>query len=118
MAELKTSIKDVPLANDRLYTEIAKLNKIPKTKVQEYIDFIGTYTAGIIRNGTMEAVHIPYFGKFKPKIKKVKAAAKISANKRNGKDLIYRALNGMNLIDKRLPEDRENNEIPDTDETI
>jgi hypothetical protein len=102
MGDQKTTIKDVPLANDRLCGEVARLNKIPKAQVEDFIDFVGTYTAGVIREGTMEAVHIPYFGKFKPKVAKVKAAAKIKINKRNGKDIIYRALKGMAFRDYRL----------------
>lgn len=105
------SLKDVPIANDRLYTEVAKLNKVTKTEVHTIIDFVGTYIADTIRDGIMEAIHIPYFGKFKPKVKTIKAMAKISQNKRNGKDLIYRAKKGMKLIDKRSPEDRQNETI-------
>lgn len=109
MAELKTSIKDVPLVNDRLYTEIAKLNKVNKSTVSDITDFIGTYIADIIKKGTMESVMIPYFGKFKPKLNKLKASVKIIKNKRNGKDIIYRATKGMKLKDLRAPEDQIGN---------
>lgn len=108
MAELKTSVKDVPLANDRLYTEIANLSKVNKGIVIDIMDFIGTYTADVIKRGTMESVMIPYFGKFKPKLNKLKAAVKVNKNKRNGKDILYRATNGMKLKDLRAPEDQIN----------
>jgi|SRR6187551_881783 len=105
------SIKDVPIANEKLYNDVARLNKVSNTTVENIINFVGTYIHDTIKNGTMETVHIPYFGKFKPKLSKVRATAKIDQNKRSGKDLIYRAKKGMKLIDKRLPEDRDNETI-------
>lgn len=104
MATLKT-LKDIHVANDRLITDIAKINKTTKEEVSNIVDFIGRYIAGVITKGTMESVMIPYFGKFQPKVKKVKAAAKVMANKRNGKDMLYRVVNGMKLIDKRVPDE-------------
>jgi len=104
MAGLKTSIKDIPLANDRLLEETARMNKTTKGEVKQVIDFVGSYVYDIIRKGTMEGVMLPYFGKFQPKVKKLNGMNKIKMNKRNGKDIIYRALNGMQLLDYRLQE--------------
>lgn len=116
MATLKT-LKDIHVANDRLITDIAKINKTTKEEVSNIVDFIGRYIAGVITKGTMESVMIPYFGKFQPKVKKVKAAAKVMANKRNGKDMLYRVVNGMKLIDKRVPDEIIRDRRPDDGET-
>jgi len=104
MAGLKTSIKDIPLANDHLLEETARMNKITKGEAKHVIDFVGNYIYDVIRKGTMEGVMLPYFGKFKPKAAKLNRMNKVKMNKRNGKDMIYRALNGMQLLDYRLEE--------------
>lgn len=114
MAELtpKTSIRDVPLANDRIYEEVARMNKTTKGEVMDIIGFVGSYIAEVIGKGTMETVMLPYFGKFKPQVRKVNALNKINANKRNGKDLIYRAMSGMDLKDFRAPETKTEEVVP------
>lgn len=99
----RTSISDIPVCNQRLYIEVGKINKITPAEVKEMVEFVGSYTAGLISKGTMEAVMIPYFGKFRPKVRKVLATQKVKNNERSGHDLIYRALTGMPLIDKRNP---------------
>lgn len=103
----RTSIKDIPVCNDRLYREVGAMMKLDPGTVREMTDFIGEYVAGVMRDGAMEGVMIPQFGKFRPKAKMIKTYAKVKVNEANGMDLLYRALKGKRLVDKRI------NPIPD-----
>lgn len=101
MSQQKLLLKDIPVANKKIITYTSKVCKLPEGKVEEFLNFIGTYTADVIRSGTMETVMLPYLGKFRAKKKVVSYFAAIKLNAFNGKDLVYRAINGMKLIDKR-----------------
>lgn len=107
----KTSIREVPVANKRLYKEIAGFMKIEPGQVEDMVGFLGEFTASMIRRGEGEAVMIPYFGKFKPQESLIRAFNKVKANEASGMDLLYRAMRGKPIIDKRK---KTNN----TDETI
>lgn len=91
----RTSIADIPIANERLYKETAKMTKITPTEVKDIIEFVGSYVHDTIARKEMEAVMIPYFGKFKPKTKKLFASQAAKASVRSGHELIYRALKGL-----------------------
>lgn len=104
MAKLKTSIVDIPVANSRIYAEVAKGNKTTITEVKAIIDFMGTYTAGVIKEGAMEAVMIPYFGKFKPKVEKLRIGKLAQQNRSNGMDMVYRAMRNKGFKDHRIEE--------------
>jgi hypothetical protein len=104
MAELKTSINEIEEANEALYKEVARLRKVTKTQVKEIMDFVGQYVAGVIRDGSMEGVMLPYFGKIQPKAKSVKAYNTMMQNRRNGKDILYRVRRGHKITDYRAPE--------------
>lgn len=107
MSKLKTSIKDMPLANDKLLHETAKLQKVSQHTVKEVINFMGMYTAEVIREGAMETVMLPAFGKFKPKPKAIRAYQTTERNKRNGKEIITRALKGRQNIIPPPPKNKE-----------
>jgi nucleoid DNA-binding protein len=101
MSELRTSIKDVPIANDRITHEVSRLQKVPQTEVRKIMAFVGEYITGVIREGAMETVMLPGFGKFKPKPKAIRAYQNTAMQKRNGKEIVIRALRGRkNIIPK------------------
>lgn len=106
MSNLRTSIKDIPVANDRLNHEVARTLKVTIHQVKETMNFVGLYTAEVIREGAMETVMLPGFGKFEPKVKAIRAFQKTARDKRNGKEIIVRALKGRkNIIPKTPPPD-------------
>jgi hypothetical protein len=98
--ELKTSLKEIPLVNDKILAETARQCKVSESTVEEFVNFVGTYTADVMRTGAMESVMWPYLGKFRPKEKVVNYFNKKSQNKKNGKDIIYRAMKGRNIETK------------------
>lgn len=66
---LKLRIKEIPIANDRLIREVASVKNQNIGTVDEIINFMGSYTANVIKDGTMETVMLPYFGKFTPNMR-------------------------------------------------
>jgi len=110
MSDPKLSIKDIPVANDRLYEEVARITKQNKTDVKEMVEFIGKYIAGVIEKGDMEGVMVPYFGKFRPKHKQLKAMKKAQMQKANGMDVVFKAIQGKIVVIKQ-----DNNETTGTD---
>lgn len=115
MAEpkLRTSINDVPLANKEILAETARMNKTSLEETENIIKFVGAYIHDTIKRGSMEAVMIPYFGKFKPKHSKLKAMKKAQQGRVNGGDMIYSAIMGRAVVDRRNPEQNSNE-----DETV
>jgi hypothetical protein len=109
----RTSIKEIPVCNDRLYREVGLLMKIDPSQVHEMAEFTGRYIAALMRKGEMEGVMLPYFGKFRPKEQMIKTYAKVKVNEANGMDLLYRAIKGKKLVDKRIKP-----ENPPADEAI
>ena len=104
------NIKEVPVANERLFKETALETGEDRNKVEDIIKHMSKFIAGTMKAGMMEGVMIPEFGKFQPKQKVLLAKNKVLANQRSGMDLLHRAITGKKLIDKR--------EKPSTDETI
>lgn len=64
-------LKNIPIANESLYKEVAFRTKTSPKQVEECIKQVGQYIANVIKQGAFETVMIPHFGKFKPKIKKI-----------------------------------------------
>lgn len=110
MAELKTSIKDIPLCNEKVKTETAKQCKVSEAKVEEFIKYLGAYTADVIRTGAMETVMIPIWGKFRVQPNVISYLLNRERREANGRDMVYRAMKGQRIIDRR--------QIDNTDETI
>lgn len=106
---MKTNIKDIPVANTRLLRETSLETKENPKLVEEAIKFVGTFISDTMAHGMMETVMIPEFGKFKPKQKVILAKKKIQNNQKTGMDLLYRAVTGKKIIDKRPKTD--NNEV-------
>lgn len=101
----RTRISDVPVANERLYYEVAKLTKMSKTDVEDIVQFTGQYIADVISAGTMEGVMLPYFGKFTPKLSKLRGLHKKRQGKANGRNKIWYAMTkGKVPFDERLSE--------------
>jgi len=102
MSELKykpkLSIKDIPVANERLYDEVSKLTKTAKSEVKRKIEFIGEYVAATMKRGDMEGVMIPYFGKFRVKKKRLQAMKRNQMHKANGMDVVYHAVKGKLIV--------------------
>lgn len=102
---VKTNIKEVTVANNRLYFETALENKVEQQVVEDMVKHLGRFIAAAMKRGLMEAVMIPGFGKFKPKKSLIKARHKINSNRRSGMDLIYRAAKGMDIPEPKPRED-------------
>lgn len=110
MSNIKTNIKEITVANKRLYKETAGLNKVEVEQVENIVEHMGKFIHDTIKRGLMETVMVPDFGKFRPKQKLLKTLHTIDKNSRTGMDAMYRALTG-----KRVPVDQLN--LP-PDETI
>lgn len=106
----RTSIREIPVANDKIYKEVALHIKADPTEVRQMVESVGEFIAHTIRKGQMEGVMIAGFGKFQPKKRKIQTIHKVQVNRRTGMDLLYRAVKGKPVIDHRPK--------PDTDETI
>lgn len=87
-----TSTKDLVLCNKRIISHTAKMHKTTEVQVSEILNFIGGYTRGVIARGIMETVMLPYFGKFKPKVKEIQAAAIGKQYAKLGKHAIMKAI--------------------------
>jgi len=64
-------LKDIPVANTRLYKETAMQCKVSPKQVEECVNILSKFIAHTIRAGAFETVMIPKFGKFKVKVKKL-----------------------------------------------
>lgn len=93
----KTKISEIAVANERLYIEVARLTKQDKKDVQEMVEFIGEFVHDTIKDGQMQAVMIPYFGKFKPKAKELAAIKSKQSNTERGLNEVVKALLGKPL---------------------
>ena len=89
----KTMISEIPVANERLYQEVARLTKQNKGTVRDMVGFVGEFIASTMKEGSMQGVMLPYFGKFRPKIKHLKVLAYNRKRRDNGTIEIFHALN-------------------------
>ena len=71
----REKLKELPIANERLYKETAFLTGVSPKQVEEVIDAVSAFTANVIRVGGFETVMIPSFGKFRVKPKQVQFLA-------------------------------------------
>lgn len=95
-----TSITQIPVANDRIQKDVSLLTKTEQKVVLSIAKFIGRYIAATMERGQMEAVMLPYFGKFKPK-KTLMIEKAVIARERSGMDIVYRAVKGRKVVDLR-----------------
>jgi hypothetical protein len=102
---IKTNIKDIPVANDRLVYETALENGVEEKQVLDIVKHLGYFTAATMKAELMQAVMIPGWGKFKPKQSLLKSKHKVAANRRNGMDMLYRAAKGFKVQDNREPDE-------------
>lgn len=90
----KLHIKDIEVANPRLYYEVAMLMKLEKAVVQDMVEHVGEFIADAITSGGMETVKIPYFGKFRPREKMLKKIKDWNKINESGMKNIFTALSG------------------------
>jgi hypothetical protein len=101
----RTSIKDIPVANEKIYYEVGKLTRQRPSQVQSVLEFVGNYVGDLISKGEMEGVMLPYFGKFVPKTKWVHHYKKTIMRKRNGTDIIFKGIKGKPIQIKTPPDE-------------
>lgn len=109
-------ITQVPIMNDKIVHDIAAMNPdLGIMRVSHIIDFMGRYTSNVVKEGLMETVMLPGFGKFAPNIKLLQSQKRRIKEIKNGKYLLTLALKGRNINFKPQinPIKKE-----DTDETV
>lgn len=92
------SSTDLPVCNKRLIEYTAKVNRTTEGQVSDILTFIGKYTHGVIARGVMETVMLPYFGKFKPKVKELQARALMLQGLQSGKHAILKEIRKQQII--------------------
>lgn len=66
----KTSITEIPVANERLYKLVAyKCDTSPK-QVEECVSILSKFIKDTMEQGAFDGVMIPYFGKIRVKTKR------------------------------------------------
>lgn len=91
---------DLKICNKRIIAHTAKMNKTTELQVADVLSFIGRYTRGVIMEGIMETVMLPYFGKFKPKVKELKARAMLMQGAQAGKHAIMKHIRKLKAIEE------------------
>jgi len=64
-------LKDLTIANSRLYKETAMKFKVSPKEVEECIGIVSKFIAATIKKGAFETVVVPHFGKFRAKVKNI-----------------------------------------------
>ncbi len=90
-------IDDMQNANDTIIADLVKFFNLPEVEIRAITNFMGSYTKGVITDGLMETVMLPYFGKFTPKINYLQRKMKNIRDARSGKLLIELAIRGRNI---------------------
>lgn len=70
---IRKQLNEKPVANDRLYKEVASETRFSPKEVEEMVGFTTKFTAQKIKDGAFETVMISSFGKFRVKPKHVQA---------------------------------------------
>jgi nucleoid DNA-binding protein len=65
------TVRNLPVANERLYKETAWLTNSSPKQVEEIINSVSLFVHNTIKSGTFNTVQIPNFGKFKIKPSRV-----------------------------------------------
>jgi len=94
---MKLKIGDVPRANKEVIRHVAAQCNVNIEDVDDILSFIGQYTANVVREGTMETVMLPYFGKITPNIKMLQAKTSRIRAIQNRTYLLDLALQGKNI---------------------
>lgn len=90
-------IKDMAEGNDKVIAEVAKFFDTSISKTEEIINFMGSYVRGVIEEGNMETVMLPYFGKYTPNIKLLQAKTKRIRQIQNKSFALELAIRGRNI---------------------
>lgn len=67
---VKTSITNIPVANEQLYKIVAHKCDTSPRQVEECVDIVSKFIKMTIEKGAFDGVMIPYFGKIKVKEKR------------------------------------------------
>lgn len=92
--DARINITEIPVSNEKLYTEVARMTKENRDDVQSAIEFVGTFVAATISSGMMQSVMIPYFGKFKPKVRMLRAIKEKEMMRLQGISEMVKAIKG------------------------
>lgn len=65
----KTSITEIPIANERLYKLVAHKCDTSPRQVEECLDVLGKFIKSTMEQGAFDGVMIPYLGKIQVKVK-------------------------------------------------
>ena len=69
-AGVKTSITEIPIANEHLYKVVAHRCDVSPKQVEECIDILSKFIKSTMEQGGFDGVMIPYFGKIRVKQKR------------------------------------------------
>ena len=69
-AGVKTSITEIPVANEKLYKIVAHKCDVSPKQVEECIDVLSKFIRNTMEQGAFDGVMIPYFGKIRVKAKR------------------------------------------------
>lgn len=67
---VRTSITDIPVANEDLYKATAYKCDTSPRQVEECIDVVSKFIRATMEKGAFDGVMLPYFGKIKVKVKR------------------------------------------------
>lgn len=98
---LKTSTASIHVANEELYLVTARMTRATAGGVKDIIKFTGSFIASTMREGTMQSVMIPYFGKFKPKKERVYGTWNRKVQEANGANVVTAAIVGKSVKTKK-----------------
>lgn len=68
---IRKKVQNIPTCNEKLYKEVAYMNKISPKQVEEIIHYVSKFTAETIKRGAFETVMLPGFGKITVKEKSI-----------------------------------------------
>lgn len=94
---MKLKVSDVKQSNPEVIRFVAAQSDRTIAEIEDVLSFIGQYTADVVREGTMETVMLPYFGKITPNIKMLQAKVKRIRAINNRSYLLDLALRGKNV---------------------
>lgn len=90
-------VDDMVNANDAIIADLVKFFGMPETEIKKVTNYMGQYIKGVVTDGLMETVMLPYFGKFTPKIKFLQRKMANIRDARSGKLLVELAIRGRNI---------------------
>lgn len=62
----------MPELKDEIIDKLSNKYHLSKKEIQDVVDYQFRFTANIIKEGNFDSVRLPYFGAFKPNLKRKK----------------------------------------------